>query len=156
MNVLGLRFSNSDYAYAIMNGKKVKPIVRKVELVNYPKGFSTPKALDWQLKELIAIIKSYEVRVIVIKGFEGPKRDKTFVERIEHEAMAFLADEHCGLRASYRKVGKTIAKDLGLAFGFKGKTKYLFTSLDVSLIPNYDSYDAKCTDAIRAAWSALR
>ena len=36
---------------------------------------------------------------------------------------------------------------------YNGKVQFIQPK---SLIPNYDSYDAKCTDAIRAAWSALR
>jgi hypothetical protein len=151
VNVLGIRCSNRDYTFAKLSGTKKIPQVVDCNTTLYPKGFSKPQSLKWLLQEIDTLIKRHNIQKIVIKGFEGRKCDKCFVERVEHEAIVYLAGASCRVMPVLRKVSSTIAKDLGL----KGRAHYLTTSLDTSLIPSYDNYSAKAKDAILAGWSEL-
>ncbi len=151
MNVLGIRCSNTDYSVAVLSGTRNTPQVIHCDTILYPTGFSKPQSLNWMLQEIDAVVKKHCIARIVMKGFEGRNRDKTFVERIEREAMVSLAAFQCGVKAVFKKISSTIAKDLGL----KGRARYLTTSLDTSSIPGYSSYTDRQKDAIVAAWSKL-
>jgi hypothetical protein len=61
-----------------------------------------------------------------------------------------LAGGARGMRAVFKKVKSTIAKDLGQ----KGRSKYL-ANLDTSWAPTFDGFSDKEKEAIQAAWSEL-
>ena len=151
MNVLGIRCSNRDFAYTILNGSKSSPIIVHSDIVAYPKGYSKSQSLKWFLLEIEDLLKKHDIKRIVMKQHEGPTRSKAYEERVEHEAMVYLADEDLGIGAVFKKRGCTIAKDLGL----KGRAHYLITSLDTSSIPDYDNLPEKIKDAVLVAWSEL-
>ena len=45
MSVLGIRYSNKDFTYAVMDGSKKEPVVRHVSSVTVPKNFEPPRVL---------------------------------------------------------------------------------------------------------------
>lgn len=149
--ILGLRCSSKDYAFAVLDGTRAKPTLVVSGLVAFPKGFSRVQSVHWFYQELLTILNAHPCTLIVVKGFEGMSRDRFFVERVEHESAAYLAASHRGIKSVLRKVKSTIAKDLGL----KGRARYLSTTLDTSLIVDYDTLAEKTQDAILAAWSGL-
>ena len=152
MTILGVRCSNSDYAYAVLQGNASKPSIVEDNLVSYPPDYKRPKLLRWFYQEMDALFAKHSISTIVIKGAESmATRDRTFVERTEHEAVVMLAAANKGITAIFRKVKPTIAKDLGL----KGKAKYLDTKLDKSPIDGFDDRPSKLQEAILAAWSEL-
>ena len=146
-----MRCSNKDYTYAILRGKKDKPSVIECQTINFPKGYSRAQCLKWMLQEIEDLLNKNKILRIAIKSFEGRSRGKTFEIRVEHEAAIYIASANCGIKKVSKKVKGTIAKDLGL----KGRAKYLETTLDTSLIDNYDKLNDKEKDAILAGWSEL-
>lgn len=148
--ILGLRCSSKDYAFAILDGQKSKPTVVAHGFVSFPKGFSAVQRAAWFLQELNGILDGHNCDAIVLKAFEGRARDNSFVERVEHESMAYLAASRKGIKSVVRKVKSTTAKDLG----FKGRGKYL-ASADTSHFPNFASYDQKVQEALLVGWSSL-
>jgi|APSaa5957512535_1039671.scaffolds.fasta_scaffold158941_2 hypothetical protein len=151
MSVVGMRCSNKDFAYAVMTGSKKSPAVGKCALVSVPKTFSRPRVLYWMVQEIEQLIEKYDVQKIVMKGFEGKTRNKTFVERVELEAAIYVVGGKIGMNGIFKKVKSTIAKDLGL----KGRGHYLQTHLDTSVIVGFDSKSDKEKEAILAGWSEL-
>lgn len=151
MRVLGIRCSNRDYAFAVLTGTKKLPKLVTSDTVIYPKGYIKPQSLKWFLLDIKDLLKKYKIKRIVMKKHEGQTRSKAYEERVEHEAMVSLADADCGVGAVFKKPSSTIAKDLGL----KGRAHYLVTSLDTSLIPDYDKLSQKVKEAVLAAWSEL-
>ena len=149
---LGLRFSNTDYTFAVMNGTKATPEIIEVSSIACPKGFQRTQTLSWLVQEIEAIMKKHPVQIVVIKRFEGRSKGNTFEERVENEASAYIASANNGIHAVYKKVSSTIAKDLGL----KGRGKYIKTKLNTSVIDKYTSYSEKEKDAIHSAWSELK
>jgi len=149
--ILGLRCSNKDYTFAVMDGTKQEPRVIASGNVAFPVGFPKTSSVKWFLQEIETLLASHGIDKIAIKAFEGRTRGSLFVDRIDHEAMVFLAASHRGSRAVFRKVKSTIAKDLGL----KGRAHYLRTALDTSVIHAFDDYPEKTQEAILAAWSEL-
>ena len=152
MSVLGVRCSNKDFTYVIMSGSKENPKINTSETNTYPRNFSKPRVLLWFVQEIELYISRHDAKRIVLKGFEGRSRGKTYEQRVEYEAAVFIAAARKGVNAVYLKVKSTIAKDLGL----KGRAHYLETSLDTSHIPGYATKTNKEKDAILAAWSELR
>lgn len=148
---LGLRFSNSDYTYAVMSGTKKAPTIIEIGTIGYPKGFQRAQTLKWLLHEQEAIHTKYKIGIVVIKKFEGRSKGNAFEDRVEGESTAFIAAASSGLKAVYKKMGSTIAKDLGL----KGKASLLKTDLDTTVIENYDQLSDKEKDAILSSWSEL-
>jgi len=122
-----------------------------MDSIVFPRGFNTQQNLVWFLREIEALLDKFDIEMIVTKEFEGRKRDKSFVARVEHEAMVYMAAANHGITAVFKKRKCTIAKDLGL----KGRARYLSTKLDTSPIPDFNSYSDKTQDAILAAWSEL-
>jgi len=151
MNVLGIRCSNKNYTFAVLTGSKAKPNVLRSETVPYPAGFPKPQSLKWILQEICTLLEKHNVRKIAMKKFEGRFRGKPYEERIEYEAMIYIAAANCGVKAVCKKANSTIAKDLGL----KGRGRYLSTSLDTSSISGYSGFSDNAKDAILAAWSEL-
>ena len=152
MRVLGLRCSNRDYHYVILEGTRKVPVLVNQGHAAFPKGFAKPQLLKWFLQELEDLVKRQSIEAISMRGAEGlAARGKPFVERIEIEGIVFLVGAQLGIKPVVKKVMATVAKDLG----FKGKAHYVKTSLDTSLIPNYDDYPQKIQEAILAGWSEL-
>ena len=151
MNVLGIRCSNTDYAYVILTGNRAAPEIVEKSLIALPKGYSRSESLKWFYQEIDGILGRVAINTITIKGAEAlAARDQSFVSRVENEAMIFLAASNRGLENISRKVKVTIAKDLG----GKGKAKYL-AQLDTSVFPNYAQETDKIKEAILAAWSSI-
>ena len=150
MSVLGVRCSNRDITYAILDGKKRKPSLLKMEAISFPKGYSPSQSLYWLFQEIGDLLSQYDITKIVIKRFEGRTRGKTHEDRVEHEAAVMLAGGARGMKAVFKKVNSTIAKDLGQ----KGRTRYL-ANLDTSFIPGFSKLPAKRQEALHAAWSEL-
>lgn len=151
MSVLGVRCSNKDFTYAVMTGSKRKPCVQHCASVALPKNFSRPRTLHWMVQEIEELIEKQGAHKVVMKGFEGRSRGKTYTERVELEAAVYIAGGKNGMSGIFRKVKSTIAKDLGL----KGRGHYLQTELDTSVIPGFGSKSEKEKDAILAGWSEL-
>jgi hypothetical protein len=151
MTVLGIRCSNKDFTYVVLEGSKDTPKLTCLESVQYPTNYSRSRCLFWLVQEVKALISRYGVERIVMKGFEGRTRDKTYEHRVESEAAVFIAAAEAGITGVFKKVKSTIAKDLG----FKGRGHYLQSALDTSLIPEYEQSGDRAQDAILAAWSEL-
>ncbi|MBA7671637.1 hypothetical protein ES703_79797 [subsurface metagenome] len=151
MSVLGIRCSNKDYTFAVLTGTRKSPELLDSRTLPYPKGYSKSESLKWLLQEIESLITTYKVEKIVINKFEGRIRGNTYEARVEHEAMGYLAASNQGIKSVFKKVKGTIAKDLGL----KGRAHYLVTSLNTSLIKDFENYSDKSKDAIFAGWSAL-
>ncbi len=153
MATLGLRCSNSDYAYVVMGGDTRHPVILEENLVPYPTDYPKPKLLRWFYQEIEGLLSKHSVTRVVVKGAEAmATKDKAFVERTESEAVAILAAGTKGIMRVSRKAKATIAKDLGL----KGRAKYLDTNLDKSAIAGFTGKPVKTQEAILAAWSDLK
>uniref|UniRef100_Q01T22 Holliday junction resolvase RuvC n=1 Tax=Solibacter usitatus (strain Ellin6076) TaxID=234267 RepID=Q01T22_SOLUE len=149
--VLGLRCSNTDYHYALLSGTKKVPLVEDQGSVSYPGGLKKPAALKWMVDEIQDRLRKSDIDSVVIKGPEpAATRTSSLVERVEYETAAMIACAEVGLKAVFKKVKSTLAKDLGL----KGKGKYLQT-LDTSAIPGFSTLSEKAKEAALAAWTEL-
>lgn len=152
MQCLGIRCSNKDYSFVVLSGTKAIPKILYKECNASPRGCSIARRLKWFLQEIEEIIKKFSINEIVIKGAEPiARKGNPYRERIENEAMIFLAAEDKGIKQIVRKSKCTIAKDHGL----KGRPKYLAT-LDCSVFPNFEKETPKIREAILAAWSCLK
>ena len=152
MNVLGIRCSNKDYTFAVLTSTKKSPELIDSQTLPYPKGFSKPQSLKWLLQEIDGLIIKYQIEKIVMNKSEARVRGNPYEDRVEHEAMVYLAaSNHQSIKSIVKKVKSSIAKDLGL----KGKARYLDTSLNKSLIKDFANYSDKSQDAILAGWSKL-
>ena len=152
MIILGVRCSNTDYTYCILSGDARSPHVDAVKHVSYPNGYTEAETLRWLHQEFQAICGRQTLDAVGIKRAEtNVQRSNSLESRIQAEAMVSLAAAEAGCRTVGRKVGSTMAKDLGL----KGKAKYLQTKLDTSPIPDFGNYSAKEREAILVAWSCM-
>ena len=152
MKILGIRCSNSDYAYSVVTGTKDLPILEKSQIISFPKGYSPPEIMKWFLQELTTLNKKYSIEKWAIKGAEPmAARDKTYTSRVEFEAMVSLSAANVGSSNVIRKVKPTIAKDLGLI----GKAKALINDLDYSLIDGLKEMSPKEFESVVVAWSEL-
>ena len=152
MKILGIRCSNSDYAYAVLTGTKKSPELVASDIISFPKGYSPPEIMKWLLQELESINTKNEISKWVIKGAEPMAlRDKAYTSRVEFEAMVSLSAINNGSSNVIRKVKPTIAKDLGL----KGTAKALVNDLDYSLIDGLKMMVDKEFESVVAAWSEL-
>ena len=151
MKKLGIRCSNIDYAYVVLEGARSSPQVVEKNMIPFPKGYSRSENLKLFYQEIKQILKRLEIDTITMKGAEAlATRDKSYVARVENEAMVFLVAADHGVENVSRKIKATIAKDLGL----KGKAKYI-AQLDTSVFPTYAEESTKMQEAILAAWSSL-
>jgi hypothetical protein len=149
--ILGIRCSNTDYHYALLGGTKKAPVVESQGAISFPSGMKKPIALKWMVDEIRDQLRKNKIDKVVIKGPEpSAARTSALVERIEYEAAILIACAEAGLRAAFKKVKSTIAKDLGL----KGKARYLKT-LDTSVIERFDTLPEKSQEAVLAAWTEL-
>ena len=151
MNSLGVRCSNSDFTYAVLQGKRNKPHLVETSTVAVPAGFRQPPALDWLYQEIERLIAAHSVEIIVIKRSESRRRNGARDIRLEFEGVVALAGHRSGRVPSFKKVSSTIAKDLGL----KGYARYLKTRLDTSPLEGFNGYSSKSQEAILCAWSEL-
>ncbi len=153
MKVFGIRCSNKDFAYAVVEGTKAAPVLVASAAHLYPKGYSAPAILKWLLQELEGLNKQHSITNWAIKGAEPMAvRGKPYAFRVECEAMISLAAANQGSSNVIRKVKQTIAKDLGLP----GKAKSLTEKLDHSLIPGLSNMAGKEFEAVVVAWSELQ
>jgi hypothetical protein len=152
MEVLGVRCSNTDYAYCILSGTRDAPSVEEAELIAFPKDFSEPELLNWLHHEMAQLFSSHEYGAVGIKKPEATvKRSNTLEIRIQCEAIVALAAAEAGCLSVQRLVKASIAKRLGL----KGKAKYLKTRLDTTTIDGFDDYSLKVQEAILVGWSCI-
>jgi hypothetical protein len=152
MQILGVRCSNTDYTYCLLSGDAVSPQIESIKHVAYPKGFTEAETLKWLYQEFQEICCSQSIDSVGIKRAEtNVKRSNSLEMRIQAEGIVSLAASQVGCCTIERKVGSTVAKGLGL----KGKAKYLKTTLDTSIIPDFNSYSDKEQDAILVAWSCM-
>jgi hypothetical protein len=151
MTRLGIRCSNTDFAYAVLRGTKHVPEVIETNVIGVPAGYRHPEALDWLYQEIERLISSHGAEMIVIKRSESRRRNGALEARLEFEGAVALAGHRSGRIPSLKKVKSTIAKDLGL----KGFARYLKTRLDTTPIEGFDSYPSKQQEAILSAWSEL-
>ena len=152
MRVLGLRCSNTDFAFALVTGTQDSPCLEDSRLIAYPKGYTRPQRLKWFLQELQEITRSRDIDKWVLKGTEPmAQKNKSFVERVEYEGIATLVAADASIADVRRKVKATIAKD----FGLPGKAKSLTGGLDYHLIPNLRQQPDKIQEAVLVAWSEL-
>jgi hypothetical protein len=150
--VIGIRCSNQDFSYAILDGTKAAPILINKSTISFPRNYSRCKELKWFYQELEGLKDSYEIKEWGIKGAEPmAQKGKFYAARIENEAMIFLLCANIGNDNVIRKVKQTIAKNLG----FKGKSKYL-KEVEFDNIEGYDNCNEKIKEAILVAWSCLK
>ena len=149
--VLGLRCSSRDYAYAVLDGTRANPVVVASGQVQFPKNQSRVQAAYWFYQELEGILAKHKCGGIVIRGSESRTKDKSLIERVEHESMAYPVASQRGIKLVIRKVRSTLAKDLGL----KGKASYLSTKLDCSVISEFEKMPEKVQEAVICGWSEL-
>ena len=150
--VLGLRCSNTDYHYVLLSGTKKAPVIEHKGSISYPVKVKKPASLKWMVDETRDRLRKFDITKVVIKAPEPlARRTGPLTERIEYEAAVLIACADVGIKAVFKKVKSTIAKDLGL----KGKSKYLQT-LDTTPIIGFDALPEKIQEAILAAWSELR
>ncbi len=149
--ILGLRCSNTDYYYVLLSGTKTLPILDCHASIQYPGGLKKPVSLKWMADEIRDLLRKVEIEKVVIKASEPMARKTTsLVERAEYEAAVLIACADSGLKAVFKKVKNTIAKDLGL----KGKGKYL-QSFDTTAMKGFDLLSEKGREAALAAWTEL-
>lgn len=152
MAVFGIRCSNSDFCFVVIEGSRKQVKILDRAEVSFPEGYSRPHELKWFLQELELIFCKHEIKVVSIKVSEGMAvRDNSFVARVENETMVQLVAANKGIKAVHKKMKSRIAKD----FGLKGRAKYLITGVDYSVIPYFHSFSTKLQEAILAAWSSL-
>jgi hypothetical protein len=151
MAILGLRCSNSDITFVVLEGSRDQPSVVVMADLSIPSGFKQPEALDWVYQETELLVRRHNVEMVVMNKFQGRRRDQAYADRVSIEAAVTLAAHRNGQLPVFKKVKSTIAKDMG----FKGRARYLRSDLDTSPIDGYDGLDEKSKDAILAAWSEL-
>jgi len=152
MKILAVRCSNTDFAYALIEGSKQSPTIVECDLTVYPKGYEEHSLFHWFHQEIIGLLGRYSPDTLAVKAAETMvKRSGSLETRIRIEGIALMSAAEVGCTSAHRKVKSTIAKDLGM----KGKGKYLETKLDTSPIINFDSYNTKQQESILVGWSCL-
>lgn len=152
MKVLAVRCSNTDFAYAVVEGTMDMPALLLCDETSYPNGYKEHSLFHWFHQEITELLDTHSPDGLAVKAAETMvKRSGALDLRIRIEGIALMAAAEVGCSLACRKVKSTIAKDLGM----KGKSKYLETNLDKSVIPRFDSYNTKQQEAILVAWSCL-
>ena len=152
MKVLGLRLSNTDYTFAVLDGPKDSPNVVNKGTVNFPQGFSRPDAMKWLYQDLKDLIQEHHVKKVALKKAEGnARKSKSLLERVEGEGVALLVAAKMGIRRVPQKVKSTTAKDLGLT----GKGHYLKSAFANTNLSAFDNEPEKIKEAIWVGWSEL-
>jgi hypothetical protein len=152
LNVLGVRCSNTDFAYAVLSGRRNKPVLMDYRLITYPRGYAEPERLRWLLQELDSLNLKHKVDRWAVKRAEMiASKGKAYHERVACEAIVSLSAAKLGNSAVVKKVKVTIAKDLGLS----GKASSLTNALDYNAVPGLANQPDKIFEAIVVAWSEL-
>ena len=152
MATLGVRCSNTDCHFAVLDGSQESPDIISAKKFKFPKGFSKAEALNWFNLEVSDFLKSTKIETIAIRSPENnARRSSSLDTRLQFEGILYLLSAQLGIENVESKIKSTIAKDLGL----KGKGKYLDTKLDTSCVDNFDDYSTKEQEAIMVAWSCL-
>jgi len=136
----------------VVDGKFTNPTLVFNQRVKFPKNFSRPLEIAWLYKELIALISSYEVDAICIKGMEpyAQKNSLPAVHRIENEALSFLVAANNGIESIERIVDATVATKFKLEARSKRSQAY-----EICLEKFDKTIDDNTKDAILAAWIRL-
>jgi hypothetical protein len=152
MTTLGVRCSNTDCIFAMLDGSQESPTNISLKKVRFPKGFSKAELLKWFYQEFEDFLKNKDIDSVGIREPEkNARRSNSLDLRLQFEGIISLLSAQHGIGQIESKIKSTIAKDLGL----KGKGKYLDTKLDTSCIDDFDDYDKKQQEAIMVAWSCL-
>lgn len=152
MKVIGFRCGSSEFSYAVLEGDKANPRIIVKDTVSFPKNYSRPQVLKWLYQEMQQIFTSNDPNAIVLKRTEGSApRGKSFVERVENEAIVLLMASQKNVYNITGKVKSTIAKNLG----FKGRARYLKGIFIGSPISEVENSAENIKDAVMAAWSEL-
>jgi len=152
MRVLGLRCSNGDYVYMLLEGSKKTPKIIEQGREVFPKGYTRAQELKWFLHEIDGLLSKYNVNIVAIKCTEPmARKGNTYVCRVENEAIIQFVAADKGINSVPKKTNRAIAKDLGL----KGIARSLATDLDCSIIPGFEKMDQKFKEAVFVAWSSL-
>lgn len=152
MIVIGFRCSTDVIVYSVLTGTKIKPQVKRTNELKIPKCYKRIEELKWIYQEISEIIKKEMPDLICLKDTEAmARKGNNYTKRLENETAIIIAASFANVKNFYKKVKATIAKDLGL----KGRSKYLKTQLDCSVICNYDNYNDHEKESILSAWSLL-
>ena len=152
MKILAVRCSNTDFAYAVIEGTQQSPTVAESAVTGYPKGYEEHALFHWFHQEIMGLLYHHSPDAVAVKTAETMvKRSGSLETRIRVEGIAIMSAAEAGCARACRKVKSTIAKDLGM----KGKGKYLETQLDTSTVTDFDSYNTKQQEAILVGWSCL-
>jgi len=153
MILLGLRCSNSDFSYAVLEGSKKRPVLREKNVVLFPKNYSRLDSLRWFFLEIDGLIKRVKPEGILIKKSEIlARKSKSRDERVGNETIVLLVAALNNIKYVDCRVKSTIAKNLG----YKGKGHYLKTAFDNSSLEDYANEGEKIREAILVAWSGLK
>jgi hypothetical protein len=148
--ILGLRFTNKGFAFAVVQGTKAEPALLEASIIGCPKAFKACEIAKWISQELDELFEKHKPTYIAIKAFEGRSKGLAHEERIRLEGIAHLSASKLGFKDVARKRNSTIAKDLGM----KGRARYL-KSFDTSAIDNFGDLAPQQQDAVLVAWSDL-
>lgn len=149
MYTLGFRCGTKVYSFVILTGKKKNPQLVKKKTVKFPKNFTTGERLRWFCQEVDQILIEKKIEVIGIKKVEI--RGRGYDERIENETIIYLSALNHSIKGVYKKVKRSIAKDLCS----KGVAKLLETELDFSWFTGYKNESKEIQEATLIAWSLL-
>lgn len=152
MTSLGLRFTNKEYTYAVMNGKFDTAAILSKESFQFPRNYSRPKALVWLYKELTSLITTKNVSHIRIKGMEplAAKNGLAAIHRLENEALVYLIAGQLGIDNIERVVDATVASKLRLTGAGKRSQSYRCCEEMFG-----DGMDDKTKDAVLAVWAKM-
>ncbi len=149
--VIGLRFTNKGFAFAVLEGTRANPTLVESSMRQCPKAFKACEIAKWVKYELDSIFSKFKPDFICIKSFEGRSKGAAYEERVRLEGIAHYCASELGLRDLARKRKSTMAKDLGL----KGRAHYLST-FDTSSIDTFHDLDLLVQESVLVAWSDLK
>ena len=151
MKILGVRCSNLDYTFAVVDGTQEKPNILERKTFPFP-SFERLKTLQWLYKEIEDLIHKYEPRGVMIKRAEfSPQKKTTLFQRVENEAIVLLAVANKNIDYFDDRIKSTIAKKLG----YKGKGHYLNNYFINKKLPDLDKESDKIKEAVLVAISGL-
>ena len=111
MTTLGVRCSNKDFTYAVLEGSVKTPSLIALETLTIP-PLAESLALHWVIEETTTLIKRHGVNKIVLKASEGGKAGKAYEARVEFEGAVRAAAGALGLKAAFKKRKVTLAKNI--------------------------------------------
>jgi len=151
--VLGVRCSNTDFAFAVLSGTKQHPQIEDKRCITFPKGRGRPQQLNWLFLEVQDLFRRHNISAVMVKGAEPlVRKSQSLTERIEAEAIVFLVTANANFDI---KVARTIRKTIAKSLLGKGEPKLLDSQLDTSHFPDFNKENDKIQEAVLAAWSSL-